>query len=316
MIKTTAFASDELCFDESYIESLNEDSPSRKRTKQKKRAEVDAEIEKLNEPKKMYCYYNDDPIGNNDSAILGWVRQEMCTPSEKLSFADMVANKTDLDLIHQNNGLDLENSFTLHGEEEKRNIKVSLQEATEWYYSGNAKLRTLALTAYTEDELKEEPVECPITERIKTFEDACRELGEDNYFVKQYRVAKVHTDFIMNSNDILAYLKLRIIAAALNEGWKPQFTEDEEHWYPWFRLWTEEELSEKSDEWKADRHLISIGNYSEDYAGFAFVLSNNALSGMSANVSYHLCFKTEALATYCGKQFIRLWADFYLIKKY
>ena len=38
--------------------------------------------------------------------------------------------------------------------EEKRNIKVTLEEAIEWYNSGNNTLRTLALSAYTEDELK------------------------------------------------------------------------------------------------------------------------------------------------------------------
>lgn len=110
-------------------------------------------------------------------------------------------------------------------------------------------------------------------------------------------------------------MKLRIIAAALNEGWEPQFTEDEWRWYPWFTLWTEEELSEKSEEWKADRHLISTGDYSGDFAGFAYAYSTNAPSYTSAAVGSRLCFKSEALATYCGKQFISLWADFNMIKK-
>lgn len=38
--------------------------------------------------------------------------------------------------------------------EEKRNIKVTLEQAMEWYNSGNSTLCTLALSAYTEDELK------------------------------------------------------------------------------------------------------------------------------------------------------------------
>lgn len=38
--------------------------------------------------------------------------------------------------------------------EEKRNIKVTLEQAMEWYNSGNSTLRTLALSAYIEDELK------------------------------------------------------------------------------------------------------------------------------------------------------------------
>lgn len=37
---------------------------------------------------------------------------------------------------------------------ETRNIKVTLEQAMEWYNSDNSTLRTLALSAYTEDELK------------------------------------------------------------------------------------------------------------------------------------------------------------------
>ena len=36
---------------------------------------------------------------------------------------------------------------------ETRNISVTLEQAIEWYNSGNDTLRTLALSAYTEDEL-------------------------------------------------------------------------------------------------------------------------------------------------------------------
>ena len=156
----------------------------------------------------------------------------------------------------------------------------------------------------------------PVTERIKTFEDACRELGEDHPFVLAYQNTNLRdTEVAEENRDILAYMKLRIIAAALNEGWEPQFTEDEWRWYPWFTLWTEEELSEKSDEWKADRHLISTGDYSGDCAGFAYAYSLSAPSSTGTDVGSRLCFKSEALATYCGKQFISLWADFNLIKK-
>lgn len=37
---------------------------------------------------------------------------------------------------------------------EKRNIKITLEQAIEWYNSGNRILRTLALSTYTKDELK------------------------------------------------------------------------------------------------------------------------------------------------------------------
>lgn len=155
-----------------------------------------------------------------------------------------------------------------------------------------------------------------IMERVKTFEDACRELGEDHPFVRSYNgyANNIHENN-KNDTDILAYLKLRIICAALNEGWEPQFTEDEWRYYPWFTLWTEDELSEKSDEWKTDRHLISTGEYQTDYAGLVCANSNNAPSNTGASVGSRLCLKSDTLAVYCGKQFINIWADFCLIRK-
>lgn len=189
------------------------------------------------------------------------------------------------------------------------NAKAALKTADE-----SVKKVLLALLPELKETEAQTAANRPITERVKTFEDACRELGEDNHFVEQYRAIEENADFTSDGHDIFTYLKLRIIAAALNEGWEPQFTEDEWRWYPWFTLWTGEELSEKSYEWKADRHLISTGDYSEDYAGFASARSAIAPSNSSANFGSRLCFKSEALATYCGKQFISLWADFNLIK--
>ena len=190
------------------------------------------------------------------------------------------------------------------------NAKAALNTADE-----SVKKVLLALLPELKETEAQTAVNRPITERVKTFEDACRELGEDNHLVEQYRVIEENADFTSDGYDIFTYLKLRIIAAALNEGWEPQFTEDEWRWYPWFTLWTEEELSEKSEEWKAARHLISTGDYSGSVAGFAVAGSGSAPSTAATYFGSRLCFKSKALATYCGKQFISLWADFNLIKK-
>lgn len=191
------------------------------------------------------------------------------------------------------------------------NAKAALKTADE-----SVKNVLLALLPELKETEAQTAANRPITERVKTFEDAFRELGEDHPFVLAYQNTNLRDPEIAEENrDILAYMKLRIIAAALNEGWEPQFTEDEWRWYPWFTLWTEEELSEKSEEWKAVRHLISTGDYSGDYAGFAFAYSVNAPSFTLTDFGSRLCFKSEALATYCGKQFISLWADFNMIKK-
>lgn len=59
-----------------------------------------------------------------------------------------------------------------------------------------------------------------VRERIKTFEDAYKELeNRDNmdFLIREY------DNRWTGGKDLLAYLKLRIIVAALNEGWEPEF---------------------------------------------------------------------------------------------
>lgn len=114
-----------------------------------------------------------------------------------------------------------------------------------------------------------------IMERVKTFEDACRELGEEHPFVRSYNgyTNNIHENN-KNDTDILAYLKLRIICAALNEGWEPQFTEDEWRYYPWFWLYTQKEINDMDEDEKTDRRLMSTGEYQTGYAGLACASSS------------------------------------------
>lgn len=153
-----------------------------------------------------------------------------------------------------------------------------------------------------------------VTERIKTFEDACRELGMEHPFVAAYNAWIMNEEFD-DQLDILAYLKLRIICAALNDGWEPKFTEDEVRWFPWFWLYTAQEIEDMDEQEKQERHLISTGDYETGYAGFAYANSFYAPSSTATSVGSRLCLKSEALAVYCGKQFIDLWADFNLVRR-
>lgn len=157
----------------------------------------------------------------------------------------------------------------------------------------------------------------PVTERIKTFEDACAALGEDHLYVQMFQdiYTKSEKAGANVNSDVVAYLKLRIITAALNEGWEPQFTQDEDRWFPWHILWTEEELSSKDEEWKRDRCLTTMQHHRGEWAGLACASSGHAPSVAAANVGSRLCFKSDTLAKYAGKQFIDLWMDFYLIRK-
>ncbi len=126
-----------------------------------------------------------------------------------------------------------------------------------------------------------------IMERVKTFEDACRELGEEHPFVRSYNgyTNNIHENN-KNDTDILAYLKLRIICAALNEGWEPQFTEDEWRYYPWFWLYTQKEINDMDEDEKTDRRLMSTGEYQTGYAGLASASSHNAPSYTIAIIGF------------------------------
>ena len=191
-----------------------------------------------------------------------------------------------------------------------KNIKAAYETATE-------SERTLLYTLFPDLHLGEaEKDNRPVTERIKTFEDACKELGNDHPMVLAYQNTNLRDPEVAEDNrDIIAYLKLRIITAALNEGWEPQFTQDEWRWFPWFILWTDEELEEKSDEWKEEHSLIDFDDFKGEWAGFAYAYSSYAPSATTASVGSRLCYQSEALAVYSGRQFADLWADFYLIRK-
>lgn len=143
----------------------------------------------------------------------------------------------------------------------------------------------------------------PVTERVKTFEDAVRELGEEHPLVKEWHLG----DGL--SADLEAYLKLRIIVAALNEGWKPKFTTDEYRYFPWFVLYTEEEYNNLSDDDKS-RVVLRSDYGSGAYGGVACVGAVFGSSGTYSSYGSRLAFKNSDLAKYAGKQFIEIYADF------
>ena len=151
----------------------------------------------------------------------------------------------------------------------------------------------------------------PVTERIKTFEDACNELGEENVLVQAYRTAEFNTSGNQNDvSDVVAYLKLRVITEALNEGWKPQFTHDETRYYPWFYFCTQEEIDKMDEEKKKRLWLFGGGSHNGASCGLAYAPSNDAWSYSYADISARLAVKSEALAKYFGQQFIDIWADY------
>lgn len=182
-------------------------------------------------------------------------------------------------------------------EVEKQQLKELYKALTEVSNPSRDKIESEMKKCFGEDVFKFSSIE-----RIKTFEDACRELGKEHPLVCEWRLGE------NLSSDLEAFLKLRIVVAALNEGWEPQFTEGERRYYPWVFLYTQNEIKDMDMDERKERnlHISKIG----DYAGFAFANSASAPSSAHAHIGSRLCLKNSELATYCGKQFITLWKDF------
>ena len=158
----------------------------------------------------------------------------------------------------------------------------------------------------------------PVSERIKTFYDAqCEleqwaELGdcEARQLIKEYN--SVNTE--ETSDDIVAYMQLRIITAALNEGWKPTFKEGEMRWYPYLILWSKDEIDNMSDEEKDNRQLLQwdYSAYGGRICGSSYSISHVSGKRASASVSSRLSYKTPYLAMYAGHQFASIYARYFI----
>ena len=115
---------------------------------------------------------------------------------------------------------------------ETRNVTLTLEKAKEFYNSGNAALKEVALQAFTEEELT-----TPKFTDIKTFGDAVKALGLNDYDVK--RDLDGFDTHIYESNiskHLRAIYKLDIIRKALNKDWNPKMVEGSIY-YPWVKIY-------------------------------------------------------------------------------
>lgn len=122
-----------------------------------------------------------------------------------------------------------------------------------------------------------------ITDKVKSFEDACQLLGIEPNVPEVSMLPDNH------KKALVAHYKLVIIAEAVNEGWKPNWDNwDERKYYPWFDL-----------------------EGSSSGAGFSYYDYDYWHS--DSFVGSRLCFKTWELAEYIGKTFIDLYKDYFLL---
>ena len=181
-----------------------------------------------------------------------------------------------------------------------KELKISAENALAAYNNTDAHGRELLEHLFGKEIFAQD-----IKDRVKTFTDALRVLGtpeeliSDDFFKEQEKLGE----------DVVAMLKLRVIAEALNEGWKPKFEEGEYRYYPWFYLYTKEEYDELDDEQKG-RCVLRSGVSSDTGGGVACVYAVLDSSYSYSNLGSRLAFKTRELAEYCGKQFIDIWEKF------
>lgn len=187
-------------------------------------------------------------------------------------------------------------------------VKATKEQLAELYKGASEETKKVLATMFGKEMFEERR---PVTERIQTFQDALDELGSSHPLWIEYRDIVAAKEGAV-STDLIAYLKLRIIAAAFNEGWQQQFVPGEDRYYPWFWLYTQEEWNELDEEDKESG--VFFGGRATYGAGCGFLYANtgSAPSYTHAGLGSRLCFKTRALAECAAKRFAQLWFDFHV----
>lgn len=115
-----------------------------------------------------------------------------------------------------------------------------------------------------------------ITDRVKSFEDACKILGIDE--------ENVLTQY--DTLDEQAYKKLKVIVKALNEGWTPDWDNSNQNKYwPWF-----------------------------DMRGSGLAFFRAVYVYAISSVGSRLCLRSRELVEHAVKHFMNLYEDLFLIK--
>ena len=120
--------------------------------------------------------------------------------------------------------------------------------------------------------------------RIKTYEDACAELGVEPINEESFRQLGFEEYEIIGR-------KLEIITLALCEGWNADFSDTEQAKYiPWFKY-----------------DIVS--------GAFVFNASSYSSSTATAGDAARFCFPERKISDYAGEQFSELYTQYLMLKK-
>lgn len=190
---------------------------------------------------------------------------------------------------------------------EGRNITVTLNKAKEWFSSGNATLKEIALQAFDKDELTYN------FKNITTFKKACEALGlnYDDMFYITRNIATI-------SKASAAMFKLNIIRKALNLGQDLNLTKDPEDsyiYYPYNPFVTKSSTYYKSEIDSGKMEVIGkIKSEGEEYdvlggdtdgggyAGLGYFRSDTGVGDAYAYFGFLGC-ASRKIAKHFGKYF-------------
>ena len=190
---------------------------------------------------------------------------------------------------------------------EKRNITVTLNKAKEWFNSGNAILKEMALQAFDKDELTYN------FKNITTFKKACEALGL-NYNI----ISIVTKDIATFSRASAAMFKLNIVRKALNLGQNLHLTKDPEDsyiYYPYNPFITKSSTYYKSEinlgkmevigKIKSEGEEYNVLGSNDSYGGYTGLGGFDSTSGVghaAATIGFLGC-ATKEIAQHLGKSF-------------
>jgi hypothetical protein len=159
-----------------------------------------------------------------------------------------------------------------------KTISISLPNAKKAFNDADAKGKTLLKNLLGEDVFNGK-----ITDLVKTYEDACELLSLDPTKILPWTQPQDDEQIADN-----AFRKLVTIAKALNEGWKPDWTNNNEwKYWPWFKV---------------------------SASGVGFSCSRYVTSRADTSLGSRLCYKTSELAEYAGTQFEAIYNEFLTLK--
>lgn len=148
-----------------------------------------------------------------------------------------------------------------------KSLQLDEQKALKLYPTASNEFKAMLHDTFGEKFFQQK-----ITDRVKSFEDACEVLAISSKIPGYYEMTE----------DERAYRKLKVIIEALNEGWKPDWNNtDQPKFYPWFYM-----------EGSFRLYYVS-GRYG------------------SSTVGSRLCFRTREIGEYAVKQFFDLYKTFF-----